>query len=316
MLPARAGTWASLASREPDTKSVAGFIALKLSFMAMQMLWGLWKRQVGLVAPSFHTGIDCLALACSLFAMITSHDPPSKAQSYGFGRLEVFAGFTHAVFLIFVACFTVIEAGHYLYLPPEIHDHDLVMACLALGLNLLGTVMFCAHSRLEPSSIQEGKPGAKEGLKMARELNMHGVYLHVYNDTISSGGLLAATGFFRWRPWAPLYGLLYLMVAAVIVQSCLPLIRRAGLILLQTKPESLQVVLDRAVRELSCHAGVLQVRDQHWWEHYPGHAVGSLHVRVRAEADAQAILRFARGVLGRHLSVVTVQVDKDIPVAP
>ncbi len=60
--------------------------------------------------------------------------------------------------------------------------------------------------------------------------------------------------------------------------------------------------------------GVLECTDEHYWTQSPGVIVGSLHVRVRNGADEQTILGTVYRIFNKHITHLTVQVDKDPPL--
>ena len=47
------------------------------------------------------------------------------------------------------------------------------------------------------------------------------------------------------------------------------------------------------------------------WSQSPSDTIGSLHVRVRSDADEQSILNQVTLLLGRLITNLTVQIDKD-----
>jgi hypothetical protein len=66
--------------------------------------------------------------------------------------------------------------------------------------------------------------------------------------------------------------------------------------------------------QVSAVDGVLECTDEHYWTQSPGVVVGSLHVRVRSNADEQAILSTVHRIFGKFITHLTVQVDKDPPL--
>ncbi|CAI8029171.1 Zinc transporter 6 [Geodia barretti] len=74
---------------------------------------------------------------------------------------------------------------------------------------------------------------------------------------------------------------------ALICGTMLPLSIYCGKILLQTAPEHLLPLLDKSLREVSALDGVLELKGEHFWTIAFGSYAGSVHVRVRREADEQ-----------------------------
>ena len=93
-----------------------------------------------------------------------------------------------------------------------------------------------------------------------------------------------------------------------------PLFKATGLILVQVRPSYIKAALDRCRREVSAVDGVLECNEEHYWTQSPGVIVGSLHVRVRNNADEQTILATVHRIFGRHITHLTVQIEKDPPL--
>ena len=94
----------------------------------------------------------------------------------------------------------------------------------------------------------------------------------------------------------------------------IPLFKATGLILVQVRPAHIKPSLDRCRREVSAVDGVLEVNQEHYWTQSPGVVVGSIHVRIRNSADEQAILATVHRVFQRHVTHLTIQIDKDPPL--
>jgi zinc transporter 6 len=85
----------------------------------------------------------------------------------------------------------------------------------------------------------------------------------------------------------------------------------SGKILLQTTPSHIIGQLDKCIREASTLDGVLEFRHEHFWTVAFGMMAGSVHVRVRRDADEQMVLAHVYHRLANLVSVLTVQIFKD-----
>ncbi|ODQ51981.1 cation efflux protein [Saitoella complicata NRRL Y-17804] len=126
-----------------DSRQIFYFLLLNLSFMFVQMLYGIWSNSLGLVSDSIHMAFDCLALAVGLLAAVMSKWPSSAAYPYGFAKMEVLSGFANAIFLVLISISIVFEAIDRLSEPPEMNtDKLLLVSALGLGVNLVGIFAF------------------------------------------------------------------------------------------------------------------------------------------------------------------------------
>ena len=82
----------------------------------------------------------------------------------------------------------------------------------------------------------------------------------------------------------------------------------------QTSPLHSRDVLEKGLRELSTVDGVLECRASHAWSAVPGELVGTVHVRVRQDADEMLVLTRSHQALGKWIGRLTVQIERDAPV--
>ena len=100
-------------------------------------------------------------------------------------------------------------------------------------------------------------------------------------------------------------------IAIMTISTMLPFALYTGKILLQTTPAHLITQLDKTLREASTLDGVLEFRDEHFWTLSFGVLVGSLHVRIRRDADEQLVLAHVWNKLAGLVQVLTIHIFKD-----
>jgi len=178
--------------------------------------------------------------------------------------------------------------------------------------DIIGLVLFSSHSRLLPES---DFPGHSRTVKWnGRDSNLHGIFLHVLADFFTNCGVLVAIWLNETHGIVYAHGISSVVVSALILVCVYPLFMSTGLILLQTTPETIRSALEKCVRDISTYDGVLECRREHWWSQSPGVTVGTLHIRIRSDADDQAILVYVNNVLKKFLNHITIQIEKDEPV--
>jgi zinc transporter 6 len=102
-----------------------------------------------------------------------------------------------------------------------------------------------------------------------------------------------------------------IIIAVMTIGTMLPLAIYTGKILLQTTPPHLITQLDKSLREASTLDGVLEFRDEHFWTLSLGVLVGSLHIRIRRDADEQLVLAHVWNKLAGLVQILTIHVFKD-----
>ncbi|GAB6021734.1 hypothetical protein CHUAL_004312 [Chamberlinius hualienensis] len=100
-------------------------------------------------------------------------------------------------------------------------------------------------------------------------------------------------------------------LAVFILITIYPMFKYTGLILLQAVPSHITDQLEKCLRETATLDGILEFRNEHFWTASFGVVAGSLHVRVRRDANEQLVLAQVTNRLSSFASVLTIQVFKD-----
>ncbi|CAG8702238.1 19755_t:CDS:2, partial [Gigaspora rosea] len=111
-----------------DSRQIFYFLLLNLSYMIVQIVYGIWTNSLGLISDAIHMFFDCLALAIGLFASIMSKWPENNKFTYGYKRIETLSGFANGIFLILISIFITFEAIGRLIDPPEMSVYLHVLA--------------------------------------------------------------------------------------------------------------------------------------------------------------------------------------------
>lgn len=88
----------------PESRKIFYFLMLNLSYMLVQMLYGVWTNSLGLISdgsfhssqmvhstyltltPAIHMAFDCMAIGMGLFASVMATWPPNERFTYGSAR--------------------------------------------------------------------------------------------------------------------------------------------------------------------------------------------------------------------------------------
>lgn len=85
---------------ERDSRRIAYFGVLNLSFMVVQFFYGFVSGSLGLLTDSIHMLFDCAGLAVGLAAAVMSKWRPNARFPYGYGKIDTLSGFANGVFLL------------------------------------------------------------------------------------------------------------------------------------------------------------------------------------------------------------------------
>jgi len=140
----QASSWSrykQVISSDSDMRRVFYLIAFLSTLSFVQGSAGVLQSNIDLVINSFHSLFDIFALSCGLSAMYISTSKPDFAYSFGYDRFEVLAGFSNAVYLIFIAMFSIMESTHKMLET----DHEYVVFMFLSG-SSVSVVVFCSLS--------------------------------------------------------------------------------------------------------------------------------------------------------------------------
>ncbi len=261
--------------------------------MGVEVAGGWWSGSLALLADAGHMLVDALALLLALTGAWLSIRPADTRRSYGYGRMEVLAGFVNALLQILLVAWIVYEAVARIRHPQAILSGVmLVVACAGLLVNIGVLRMLHGHAH--------------------DDVNMAGAALHVAGDLLGSLAAIAAA-LLVWRfGWLWADPALSVLVALLILASAWRLLRRSAHILLEGVPDgmdSAQVV--DALR--AADASIADIHHLHVWQLASGSRMATLHATLRDGADNAASMRAIHALLRERFGIrhVTVQVDAE-----
>lgn len=282
-----------------DLTAVSGSRRRKLAFafvlttamMAVEVAGGAWSGSLALLADAGHMTVDALALLLAVVGAWMATKPADARRSYGYGRMEVLAGFVNALGQFVLVGWIAYEAIVRLRHPGEILSGVMLVVAIA-GLLVNALVLRTLHGHAHD------------------DVNLAGASLHVLGDLLGSvAAVLAALAIhaFGWL-WAD--PLLSLLVAVLILVSAWRLLRRSAHILLEGVPEGLDTAeVEAALREAG--PAICDIHHVHVWQLASGSRMATLHAELRDPADAAQALRAINRVLRERFDIhhATVQVD-------
>jgi len=277
-------------SAETEIRPLTVALALIVAFMAAEVVLAFVAHSLALLSDAAHMLVDAAALGLSVWAARLATRPARGEMTFGLRRAEILAAQANGVTLLLLGTAIVVEAVRRLDSPPDVRG-GLVLATAAAGaaVNVVALWQVARANR--------------------RSLNVEGSFRHLLTDLYAFAGTAVAglvvwtTGFERADPIASL------AVAASMLGTAWPLLRRSGRVLLEAAPEGVspQEIGD-AIRR---HAGVTDVHDLHVWEISSGFPALSAHVLVGRDEDCHGIRRELEALLHERFALdhTTLQVE-------
>ncbi|VDN02719.1 unnamed protein product [Thelazia callipaeda] len=279
-------------------------------------------RSLVLTTSAWLSVFSFFSLISTVISLSVTHRP-SASYTYGFARAPVLAVFATTVLASLAAVFLIKESiEHILENDHHLHPHGLyifgaIAASVSLEIAAYGVknqpiqyVLTASNS----SSLQEHFADISHaicyilpGLSMLLLPRLNALSLLAFLTTVAC----VVTHCFVLDLW-------WIDSAATLVLSlCIfitmwPLSKYAGRILLQTTPPHIHNQLDRCISEASTIDGVLELRSAHFWQLDFTTISGTVDVRVRRDADEQLVLALVIEKLSAVVSVLTVQIVKDV----
>ena len=265
---------------------------LTLLMLIAEAVGGAWSGSLALLADAGHMMVDALALALAFIGARLALRPADARRSYGYGRLEVLAGFVNALTQFVLVGFITYEAVTRLLHPGAILSGImLAVAVVGLLVNLLVLRVLHGHAH--------------------DDVNMASASLHVLGDLLGSLGAVLAALAVRWLDWNWADPLLSLLVSLLILGNAWRLLRKSAHILLEGVPEDLSVdEVEQALRQAD--PTIRDIHHLHVWQLASGSRMATVHAQVGEGDDAGAVAVAAIHALLRQrfgILHVTVQVD-------
>ncbi|XP_048586509.1 zinc transporter 6 isoform X3 [Nematostella vectensis] len=279
-------------------------------------------NSLALTAFSYLTIFDVLSLFTCLLSLWVSLQKPTSAFSFGYERYEVLAVFSSTILTMFGALFIFKESIERLLLPVEIVTDSLFFLSIA-GLFLHLLVTFAAGNK---PLQQVSKAAASNWLQDAVTDLGHSIcgftpmlgraLIQKFNPIALLGiagalSVLITDACVDYNKSFIADSLCAMVMTSIIWATMLPLSVYSGQALLQTCPVDIMSQIDKCLREASTLDGVLEFRNEHFWTVSFGRMAGSLHVRIRRDANEQMVLAHVINKLSHLVSDLTIQVFKD-----
>jgi cobalt-zinc-cadmium efflux system protein len=293
-------------------------ILLTSIILVVEVIGGLISGSLALLSDAAHVFMDIFALVLSFLAMRLAARPVDDRHSYGWNRAEVVAALINGASLVVIAIGIWVEAYKRFLEPLEIRSSEmLVIAIIGLVVNLVVVYILGGHypgtdphKHTHTDDLELQHPHDRPGPR--RNLNLHGAFLHVLGDTISSVGVIIAALLIRFTGANWIDPLISILIGIIIVISAVRLLRSALHILLEGVPEGLSVrVINERLRTLPI---VTQVHDLHIWSLSSDSVALSAHVTLdeTQAVDPEIALERIRVLLDRDFNIqhATIQFEK------
>ncbi|ELT99193.1 hypothetical protein CAPTEDRAFT_222368 [Capitella teleta] len=307
---------------EKQGKKILTFCFLNISVTTILLLWCNSTNSMALTAFTYLTMFDLMYLMTVLMSIWVHKQKSSEVYSFGYERFEVLAVFSSTILAMLGSFFIIKESVERMFIQPDIRTGRLLVGTV-VGLcwhlvitysieNKAFTHVVAASSsswlQEHVSDISQSICHAVPGLSKLLLPRINPFALIGFAASfalIVVHVLIDMNNHYATDTWAAIW------ISMMTCGTMYPMAIFCGKILLQTTPSHLIGQLDKCLREASTLDGVLEFRNEHFWTLGFGSMCGSVHVRVRRDADEQLVLAHVSNRLSSIITLLTVHIFKD-----
>ncbi|KAM3722946.1 Zinc transporter 6-A [Dirofilaria immitis] len=268
-------------------------------------------RSLILTAAAWLSVFSFFSLVSTVISLSVTQKP-SINYTYGFARAPVLAVFATTVLATLAAIFLIKESmEHILENDHHLHPHGLyIFGGIAASVSLEIAAYGVKNQPIQYehfADISHAICYVLPGLSVLLLPRLNALSLLAFLTTVAC----VITHWFVSNLWW-IDAVATLVLSVCIFLTMWPLSKYTGRILLQTTPPHIHNQLDRCISEASTIDGVLELRLAHFWQLDFMTMAGTVDVRVRRDADEQLVLALVTEKLSAVISLLTVQIVKDI----
>ncbi|KAK6347812.1 hypothetical protein TWF718_005636 [Orbilia javanica] len=287
-------------------------IGISLCFFIAEISIGFYTGSLALVADAFHYLNDLIGFAVQLVAFkISERTESPKELSFGWQRANLLGAFFNGVFLLALSVSIFLQSIERFIAIEEVQNPKLILivGCIGLTLNIISAFFLHEHDEDVKNAINNSGENAdatephRNSVQLAEiqqlhnhhrhetspadqsqsqyDLGMMGVFLHVVGDAINNiGVIIVALVIWKAESHKRYYAdpAISLFIAVMIFISVIPLVKKTGVILLDTVPTG---VNPQDVRyDLEQVPGVISVHELHIRRLNQRKTIASAHVVV------------------------------------
>ena len=272
-------------------------IALNLSFVLAETVFGVLGHSLALLADAGHNLSDVLGLLMAWAASALANRPPSGRFTYGLRSSSILAALANAVFLLVVTGGIAWEAvGRLLHPAP-------VASGIVIGVAAFGVLINTGTALL----FMSGRKG---------DLNIRAAFLHMASDAAISFGVVIAGIVMLFTHWFWLDSSVSLLISALIVMATWGLLRDSAYLALHGVPQGIDT--DTVRTYLLGLPNVAAVHDLHIWAMSTTETALTAHLVMPNGHPGDALLNNISEELREHFQIVhpTLQIETGDPCHP
>lgn len=244
-------------------------IALNAVYVAIEIVFGLGYKSMGLLSDAGHNLSDVASLVIAMVAFRLMSHKPDQRHTYGYKKFTIQASFINALLLyIAVGAILVESVGKLLH--PEAVDGDAIAWVAAAGVVVNGVTAWL---------FMRDK---------SRDMNVKGAFLHMAADTLVSVGVVISGIVIHFTGWYILDPIIGILIALIIAWSTRSLLVESSRMSIDGVPSTVDMkALEKALAEVE---GVECIHHLHVWPLSTTENAMTVHVAIDDVSKLGAIV--------------------------
>lgn len=266
-------------------------IALNLSFVIAELIFGARAHSLALTADAGHNLGDVLGLGLAWTATVLAARRPTMRRTYGLRRFSILAALGNAGFLLIAVGAIAVEAVRRVRHPgPVATTTVIVVALVGICVNI-GTALGFMRGRHE-------------------DLNIRGAFLHMLGDAAASAGVVIAAVAIAFTGWTWIDPVVSLVLVVLITAGSWGLLRDSMNLALDAVPPGIDT--EAVTAYLGSLPGVTDVHDVHIWGLSTTHVALTAHLVVPAGGNTDSLIATACTELHDRFGIehATMQIEQ------
>lgn len=234
-------------------------VALNITFVAIEVGYGIVADSLALIADAGHNLSDVLSLLLVWGAHFLASKAATEKRTYGFRKLTIMASSISAIFLLITLGGIAWEAINRISNPKPVEGMTvIVVAAIGVLINGMTALLFVSGKK--------------------HDLNIRAAFLHMVADAAVSLGVVIAGVVIMFKGWVLADPLISLFIVVVILIGTLSLLRDSLNLSLDSVPEHIDII--EVKKYLLGIESVTQIHDLHIWAMSTTESALSVHVKV------------------------------------
>ena len=266
-------------------------IILNLSYILIEVFYGLMINSMALLADAGHNFSDVLGLLLAWGAAYLAKTSITEKRTYGLRKSTILAAFFNAIILMIAVGAITFEAVRKLIQPePVVGTTMMIVAGIGVVINAVTAMVF-----------MKGRE---------KDLNIKGAFLHMAADAGVSLGVVVAGFIIYSTGWLWIDPAISLVIVLVITIGTWGLLRDSFHLSMDAVPTGIELkAVGNYLRSIN---GVTEVHDLHIWAMSTTETALTAHLVIPGEAKDDYFLKKICGELHSRFGIEhsTIQIEK------